>query len=96
MPIRTFSSFMSIASGMFLAFCWRKYSVLDHEYRDWNDLKEVAVLTVEHGSIVAAVTLRRKGEAIARVMRECTHESLQRLPHIRRRALSRVRNKTNI
>lgn len=54
------------------------------------------VITVEHRTVVSTITLRREGEAITRVMRECTHEALQCLPHIRCRALSRVWNETNI
>ena len=45
---------------------------------------------VEDWAIVTSVALRGKVHAIGRVLRECTHEALQRLPHARRRALGRV------
>jgi hypothetical protein len=40
---------------------------------------------------MASVALRCKVNSIGRVLRECTHETLQCLPHARRSAFGRVR-----
>jgi hypothetical protein len=48
-------------------------------------------LLIEQRSIVASVALRGKVDSIGRVLRECTHETLQCLPHARRSAFGRVR-----
>ena len=48
-------------------------------------------LLIEQRSIVASVALRGKVNYIRRVLRECTHETLQCLPHARRGAFGCVR-----
>jgi hypothetical protein len=45
---------------------------------------------IEQRSIVASVALRCKVDSIGRVLRECTHETLQCLPHARRSTFGRV------
>jgi hypothetical protein len=88
---------MSIAPLIFLAFCWRKYSYF---LISWDPIVVAFIkswgLTVEHRAVVTAITLRREGEAIARVLRECAHESLQRLPHVRGCSLGRVWHEADV